>query len=283
MVFLGETAAAVVVTLAARAERRRTPCAGGTMVWRVWGAGRPLVLLHGATGSWTHWIRNIPALAARFQVLVPDMPGYGDSELPPEPHTADGLADIVSAGLDVIVPPPAQLDLAGFSFGGIISGLVAARQGARVRRLVLLGPNGMALRCGPSPALLRVRPDMTPDEVRETHRENLRILMIADPSKADDLAVHVQMENVRRARFKSAGIPESDALLRALPAVTARVAGIWGGRDAFTAPYLEDRRRTLARFQPGLELRVIEGAGHWAIYEAAAEANAALLDVLDAG
>lgn len=91
------------------------------------------------------------------------------------------------------------------------------------------------------------------------------------------------MENVRRTRFKSAGIPESDALLRALPAVKARIAGIWGGRDAFTGPCLEDRRRTLARFQPGLECRVIEGAGHWAIYEAAAPANAALLDVLDAG
>lgn len=276
-------AATAVAALDCQAERVRTPCPPGTMVWRVWGAGRPLVLLHGASGSWTHWIRNIPALAPRFQVLVPDLPGYGDSDLPREPHTADGLADIVSAGLDLVVPPPAPLELAGFSFGGIIAGLVAARQGARVRTLALLGPNGMALRVAPLPALLRVRPDMTPGEARETHRENLRRLMVANPSRADDLAVHVQMENLRRARFRSAGIPESDALLRALPAVRARIAGIWGGRDAFTGPYLEERRQTLARFQPGLDFRVIEGAGHWVIYEAATEVNAALLDVLDGG
>ncbi len=70
------------------------------MVWRSWGAGPPLVLLHGASGSWTHWIRNVLPLAARFRVLAPDMPGFGDSDAPPEPHTADGLADLVVAGLD---------------------------------------------------------------------------------------------------------------------------------------------------------------------------------------
>ena len=269
--------------IAAGATRRLTPCGAGRMTWRVWGAGPPLVLLHGATGSWTHWILNVEALAARFQVLAPDMPGYGDSDSPPEPHTADGLAAIVSAGLDVVVSPPATLALAGFSFGGIITGLVAARQGTRVRTLVLVGPNGMALRRAPLPSLRRLRPGMAPGEVRDIHRENLRRLMLADPARADDLAVHVQLENVRQARFRSAGIPESDALLRALPAVTARLAGIWGEHDAFAVPYLEDRRRTFARFQPGVDFRVIEGAGHWVIYEAADRVNAALLGMLGAG
>src|SRR5713226_9454882 len=99
----------------------------GSIVWRSWGAGPPLILLHGASGSWTHWIRNVLPLAARFRVFVPDMPGYGDSDAPPEPHTADGLADLVAAALDVMLPSPAEVDLAGFSFGGIIGGLVAAR------------------------------------------------------------------------------------------------------------------------------------------------------------
>ena len=272
-------ATAVVAALDSRATRQPTPAGAGSMVWRAWGEGRPLVLLHGAAGSWTHWLRNIPALAGRFRVLAPDLPGFGDSDTPPEPHTADLLARLVSAGLDRLVPPPAPLDLAGFSMGGIVAGLVAARQGARVRTLVLIGPNGMALPYA-THRLRRVRPGMTPDEIRETHRENLRILMLADPAAADDLAVHLQMDNVRRARFTSAGIPESDALLRALPAVRARIAGIWGARDAFAAPYLDDRRRTLARFQPELEFCIIEGAGHWVLYEAADRVNAVLLALL---
>jgi pimeloyl-ACP methyl ester carboxylesterase len=109
--------------------RKLTPCGTGYMVWRDWGDARPLVLLHGASGSWTHWIRNIAPLATRFRVLVPDLPGFGDSDLPSEPHTADMLAGLVASGFDTVVPPSMEFDLAGFSFGGIIAGLVAARMG----------------------------------------------------------------------------------------------------------------------------------------------------------
>ena len=97
------------------------------MVWRVWGNAQPLVLLHGASGSWTHWIRNIAPLATRFRVLVPDLPGFGDSDLPYEPRTAEMLADLVASGLDAVLSPSMEFDMAGFSFGGIIAGLVAAR------------------------------------------------------------------------------------------------------------------------------------------------------------
>lgn len=273
-------AATAVSTLADRAAVVRTPCGDGVMVWRIWGAGPSLVLLHGASGSWTHWLRNIEALAARFRVVVPDMPGFGDSDLPPEPHTADGLAALVSAGLEAVVPPPGTFDLAGFSFGGIIAGLIAARHGKRVRTLVLIGPGGMALPRGPAPLLVRVRPEMTVDEVRETHRENLCILMIADPARADDLAVSLQIDNLRRARFRSAGIPESDVLLHALPHVTSRITAIWGGADAFTVPYVDAPREVLARFRADLDFRIVPGAGHWVIYEAAETVNAMLVEML---
>ncbi len=252
----------------------------GSIVWRSWGAGPPLILLHGASGSWTHWIRNVLPLAARFRVFVPDMPGYGDSDAPPEPHTADGLADLVAAGLDVMLPPPAELDLAGFSFGGIIGGLVAARLGPRVRTLVLLGAGGLGLGAPPPRALLRTESTMSPEEIRQVHRENLRILMLGDPESADDLAVALQMENLKRARFKSGTIPQSDVLRRALPAIGARIAGIWGERDAFTGARLADCRRVLASAQGDLDLRVIEGAGHWVTYEAAEQVNAALFELL---
>jgi pimeloyl-ACP methyl ester carboxylesterase len=269
-----------VAALEALAERRVTPCGGGGMVWRRWGAGPDLVLLHGASGSWTHWIRNVEPLARRFRVAAPDMPGFGDSDLPPGPHTAERLAGLVAAGIEALYRGP--IDLAGFSFGGIIAGLVAARLGSRVRTLVLVGPNGMALPFAPTRPLRRVAADMAPREAEEAHRENLRILMLGDPAAADDLAVALQADNVRRARFRSAAIPASDVLLRALPGVRARITGIWGERDAFAAPYVDERRRVLARFAPGLDFRVVEGAGHWVIYEAALRVNAILAEMLAA-
>lgn len=249
------------------------------MVWRIWGDGAPLVLLHGATGSWNHWLRNIPALAERFRVIVPDMPGYGDSDVPPDP-TAESLAAVLSDGLDAVVPPPAEIRLAGFSFGGIVAGLVAARRRRRVHTLVLVGPNGMALPRGDTRPLRRIDARMSPAEARAAHRENLRILMLGDPARADDLAVDLHIDNLRRARFKSAGIPESDTLLRALPAVTARIAGIWGERDAFAVPYLGERRSVLARFQSDLDFRIVPDAGHWVPYEAPEQVTAFLMEML---
>jgi pimeloyl-ACP methyl ester carboxylesterase len=278
----------VVAALAARAALMRTTWAGGAMVWRAWGDGPPLVVLHGASGAWTHWIRNIPTLATRFRVLAPDMPGFGDSDTIDEPHTAEALADLVADAVEQVVPPPAPLSIAGFSFGSIVGGLVAARLRRRVRTLVFIGAGGTGLPFSRTPPLLRLDPGATAEAAHAVHRENLARLMMGDPAAVDEVAVHVQMENVRRARFRSGTIPVSDALLKALPAITARLGGaIWGGRDAFMGPaYVRDCGRLLASFWPGVDVRVVQGAGHWVIYEAAETVNAVLVEMLvdaDAG
>jgi alpha-beta hydrolase superfamily lysophospholipase len=57
----------------------------GGMIWHAWGPDNAptFVLLHGGSGSWTHWIRNIePLVAEGYRVLAVDLPGFGDSEAP---------------------------------------------------------------------------------------------------------------------------------------------------------------------------------------------------------
>lgn len=88
------------------------------------------------------------------------MPGFGDSDMPPEPHTADMLAGVVSSGLDVLIPSPVEVQMAGFSFGGIIAGLVAPRPGHRVGTLVLLEAGGSGLSPVATPPLLQIKPDI---------------------------------------------------------------------------------------------------------------------------
>jgi pimeloyl-ACP methyl ester carboxylesterase len=271
-----------IAWLERRAPVRRTRFSGGSLVWRTWGEGPPVLLLHGASGSWTHWVRNVGSLAERFRVVVPDMPGFGESDALAGEQTVEALADALSAGLEAVVPPPTDVDVAGFSFGGIVGGHVAARLGERVRTLVLLGTGGLGLGPGPKVPLVGTRPEMTPSEVGAVHRQNLQRLMIADPDRADDLAVFVHQENVGRTRFRSGAIPGSDALLRVLPDVKARLAAIWGGSDALMGPLRDESRRILSSIRPDLEFRVIAGAGHWVQFEAAGEVNAALRDLLGA-
>src|SRR5262245_48383414 len=102
--FPDTSSAATVDALARTARKFRTPCSSGTMVWRVWGAGEPLVLFHGGSGSWTHWIRTIPELSRHYELWVPDIPGLGDSAMPPEPRTPASIADVVVAGLGELFP-----------------------------------------------------------------------------------------------------------------------------------------------------------------------------------
>jgi 2-hydroxy-6-oxonona-2,4-dienedioate hydrolase len=269
-----------VARLEALSSRFTTSAGGGSIAWRSWGDGPPLVLLHGASGSWTHWIRNVAPLAERFRVIVPDMPGFGDSDVPPEPHTAEGLAELLAGSLDVMLPSPTRIDLAGFSFGSIIAGLMAARLGHRVSTLVLVGTGGLGIGLGSPRSLARIEATMSSEEIRGVHRANLLTLMLARPESADELAVSVQIDNLRRSRFKSGTIPQSDVLRRALPAIRARIAVIWGGSDAFVDGRLDACRRVLISAQPDLDFRVIEGVGHWVPYEAAHEINAALFELL---
>jgi len=278
MALISEETVAIVEGVAAEAQRIETPCGDGTMVWRVWGGGPPLVLLHGGYGSWTHWIRNVLFLARRFTVIAPDLPGLGESATPPEPHTAEGLARIIVDGLATILPGGERFHLTGFSFGGVLGGHVAALLGEQVRGFTIVGSNGLGLPRQPT-ELERQRPGGTAEELLDIARHNLGVLMIADKGKIDDLAVYIQYMNAPRGRIRSRRFSRSDALIRALPRVTAQLSGIWGGRDAGAYPYLDERKRVLNEIQPGLRFEVIPGAGHWVAYEAADRFNLVLAEM----
>lgn len=273
--------AAVVADIESRAEVHRTPCGAGSMVWHSWGRGAPLALLHGGYGSWTHWIRNVEFLARCYRVLVPDLPGLGDSDTPPEPDRPEKIAEIVASGLRSLMTASETADIAGFSFGGLIGGLVAEQLGAQARRLVLVGSGGLGIRRGAPIELVTWR-DLPGEAARRAaHLENLAILMIADRANIDDLAVHLQVRNAERARLRSRVLSRVPALPTAIPRMSARLQGIWGERDITAQGVLDDVRHRLQSLQPGAGFTVIPRAGHWVQYEAAEAFNATLRRLLD--
>jgi len=275
---INERTVAFVEGVAAEAQRIETPCGDGVMVWRVWGSGPTLVLLHGGYGSWMHWIRNVLPLARRFTVVAPDLPGLGESATPPEPHTAESLARIIVGGLAAILPAGERFHLAGFSFGGVLGGHVAALLGEQVRGFTIVGSNGLGLRRQPT-ELERQKPGGTVEELLAIARHNVGLLMIADKDKIDDLAAYIQYLNAPRGRVRSRRFSRTDTLIQALPRVTAQLSGIWGGRDAGAYPYLDERKRVLDEIQPGLRFEIIPGAGHWVAYEAADRFNPLLAEI----
>lgn len=63
------------------------------------GAGTPLVLLHGWPEFWYVYHKNIPALAENFDVIVPDLRGFGDTEKPGLPDPPGALLDLLAEDL----------------------------------------------------------------------------------------------------------------------------------------------------------------------------------------
>jgi pimeloyl-ACP methyl ester carboxylesterase len=239
------------------------------------------VLLHGGHGAWSHWIRNVEVLARRFTVLACDMPGYGDSAMAPEPYSAASIAEILVRGIQQIVPAQEAYHVAGFSFGGVVGGHVAAQSAARCASITLVGSNGLGLKRPELEPMGSWRKVSDPAELAAVHRRNLGILMIADKSKIDDLAIHLQTTNTRRTFIKSRPISLTATLREALARVTAPINGIWGERDA-TVGEMAERPALLDSIQPGAgrRFRVIPGAGHWVAFEAPDQFNATLTDLL---
>jgi pimeloyl-ACP methyl ester carboxylesterase len=59
------------------------------------GTGTPLLLLHGWPEFWYVYRKNIPVLAERFDIIVPDLRGFGDTEKPGLPDPPSGLLDVL--------------------------------------------------------------------------------------------------------------------------------------------------------------------------------------------
>jgi len=258
--------------------------------YAVWGKTRPaLVLLHGGSGSWTHWYRNIEALSSHYTLVVPDLPGTGDSDLP---RIAFDRHDLVGSmghlAADVHVTLKALLGtlghtryrLAGFSMGSIVAGVMAARLPEGLSQLVLVGTSALGLETGGPVS------NVEPLDKNDTHAQalarqgrNLGRIMLADTTSIDALAQQLQYDNVTRARIRTHWLAKSDVLAVSLPDVTTPTDIIWGTRDVY-APDLDEREQAVNTLKSGVNVHRIKGAGHWVMYERADEFNRVLLEVL---
>ncbi|MCJ0763950.1 alpha/beta fold hydrolase [Variovorax terrae] len=272
--------------LAQSAERLETPCGAGSLVWHAWGEGDgrhpPVVLLHGGSGSWTHWLRNIEPLAtAGRRVLAADLPGFGDSAPPAAGRDADALVEPLQAGLQQLLGD-AACDLVGFSFGGMVAGLWAERFSARARRLVIVGAPGLGVVPRGTVPLSGWRHLQDPTARDAVHRQNLAALMLHQPASITELALRLHAANVVRDRMPGRRLAHTDVLARALDQVACPVHAIYGREDALYRERLDALAQVLRSKPCVRELTLIDGAGHWVQFEAAAAFNALLLRLLAA-
>lgn len=256
-----------VANAAALAKPVVVQAAGVKQVWHVWGEGqdKPLLLFHGGSGSWTHWVRCVEALSAHRAVWALDLPGFGDSELPAGAQDVTDLLGPIHQGMRQLFGQ-GPVDVAGFSFGGMTAGLLAAQHPECFAQVLMLGTPGLGLFDGPPPNIRGFTAGMSDAEREAVHRHNLLSFMLKHEATVDAQTLQLQAENVARDRLKRRRLARTDVVLRASAAWKCPVHLAFGEADRLYPGRLHE---IPSLFAPGAiaSFEIIEDAGHWAMHE----------------
>src|SRR3954470_17298257 len=231
------------------------------------GSGQPLVLVHGIGHTWRGWKPMLPLLEQGFEVLAPDLPGFGHSAPLPEATapTAEALADAVEREMDAAGFESAHL--AGNSLGGWIV-LELARRG-RARTVTAISPAALALpreMAWGRAVLLGMRwaarnvPAPEPLMRNPVGRTLFAGPALGKPWRADPADMAEQAEMFGHAPGFIATLEASfDRQPLGLTQLQIPVLVLWGTKDLILMPR---QGRRFERLIPGAELRYLKGLGH---------------------
>ena len=237
------------------------------VVARCVGRGPTLLLLHGGTGSWTHWVRNIETLSQHFRLVLPDLPGMGESLDVPDDADLDAYGEYLLAGVvGGLVPVGEPFRVAGFSYGGVMTAWLAARLPERVAGICLLAPGGFPPGSWSRPPLRPVPAGASDAEANAVHRRNLEMMMVGEPTRIDDLIVAMQRRNHALTRFRSRFLGYRDTLGPSLRQTHCPVLAILPEKDPLPQPDAASRAAYLEATAPHIACRIVPGASHWVAF-----------------
>jgi 2-hydroxy-6-oxonona-2,4-dienedioate hydrolase/4,5:9,10-diseco-3-hydroxy-5,9,17-trioxoandrosta-1(10),2-diene-4-oate hydrolase len=242
------------------------------------GTGEPVVLLHGGgpgASGMSNYVRNVDALAQRFRVVVPDLPGYGRSSK--HVDQADPFGDLAAAVrglLDALGIDRAHL--VGNSYGGAAALRLALDRPDRVARMVLMGPGGIGTtRHVPTPGLKQLfgyygggpsrakierfirdylvydGASVTAQMIDERHQASIDPDVVANPPLRRPAGLHalLKMDLARDKRLSRLATP---------------TLVLWGANDKVNRP---SGGRLLAERMPRCDLYLVAKTGHWVQWE----------------
>ena len=132
-------------------EHRYAEVNGFRMHYAEAGSGDPLILQHGWPQHWWAWRHQIPALAERYRVIVPDLRGHGWSEAPPSGYEKAQFARDVVGLMDELGIEKARY--AGHDWGAFAGYILAMDHAERFERMAALSVPP-PWRSGPPPPYL---------------------------------------------------------------------------------------------------------------------------------
>ncbi|MFI4940901.1 MAG: alpha/beta fold hydrolase, partial [Burkholderiales bacterium] len=247
------------------------------------GSGPAVLMLHGggpgASGMSNYW-RNIQALAEKFTLIIPDMPGYGQSTK--GVNRKDPFGDLAGGMLGLLDHLKlSEASVVGNSLGGACALRMALDAPKRVSRLVLMGPGGVDTTRGlPTPGLKHLFNYYTGNgpSLEKMHKM-IKEYLVYDASDVPDELIRerfnssIDPETVASPPLRRPqGIPQfrkidftRDPRLAELQTPTLV---LWGTEDRVNRP---SGGHSLQKRMPNCDLYLYARTGHWIQWERADE------------
>lgn len=239
-------------------SRRQIMIDGEAVGYQVVGAGDPVILVHGVSGSTLWWRRNVGQLADRYQVYLVDLPGFGAMRHLRASFAVAHAASWLARWMDAVQLPRAHF--VGHSMGGYVCMRLAVSRPELVRSLALAAPAGV-------PAYPSVYREVIPllASVRSVTPSFLPLLTFDAIRMGPAMLLRAARELVR------------EDIRDAIGAIAAPTLLIWGEHDILVPPRCGD---VLLKGIPDSRLLILPNAGHVVMYDSPAQFNVALLSFL---
>jgi pimeloyl-ACP methyl ester carboxylesterase len=229
------------------------------------GTGTPLLLVHDYLASRVTWDDVLPRLAERFRVIVPDLPGFGESEKPPPSRYRYGFEGFSESLVDLIAALGlGRVSLCGHAMGGAVALTLAAAHAHVVEKLVLVNPLVYPPRPDP---LLRIAgvPVLGPLLFKQLYNRTLFRSRFLAPARGANGAASRRVDHLfelfdapaaREAAYATMrSMLDTRPLTASVPRITAPALVAWG-RANRTSPV--DQGRRLARELGGARFEVFD-------------------------
>jgi pimeloyl-ACP methyl ester carboxylesterase len=253
---------------------------------------KPLVFVHGLSGSWPNWLEQLPTFAAEHRVITLDLPGFGHSPMPRETISISGYARMLDRLLDQLGVDAAAV--VGNSMGGFIGAELAISFPQRVERLVLVSAAGISTHSPRGsaqavPVLRRLERILMASaawaaSVSDTTMRRARLrdaalgVVVRHPSKLPAALAAEQVRGAGKPGFIQALEAIIDYEIRErLGEIACPTLIVWGERDRLINVHDAD---VFAELIPNSRKVVFEDTGHVSMLERPEEFNSLLEDFL---
>ncbi len=238
------------------------PHDGARIFWRSYGAGSPVILLHGGLANGEYWGNQVPALVRDHRrVILIDSRGHGRSTRDGRPYTYELMASDVIAVMDTLGLERAAV--VGWSDGAIIALVMALKYPDRLTRAFAfaanMDPSGVKSDTETNPTFARFE--------RQCGGDYRRLSATPGDFAAFQAAIETMWDK------------EPNYTAADLARIATPVAIVDGDHDeAIKRVHTEYLARTI----PGARLIILPGLSHFAMLQNPAVFNAAMLGFLDA-